>query len=676
MPNLFALLIGSDFYFPNRLPDGKSYPSLRGCVRDIQRMHSYLTTRLHMSPGQIITLSATNAGGNQPLEPREQWPTYANMVAKFRELTQMAQSGDQLFIHYSGHGGRALTKFPDVKRGQGQDEGLVPIDIGLPESDYLRDLELAYLLQEMVEKGLLVTLALDSCHSGGATRSVAARPRGIPALDTTPRPGVSLVAPIDALTNLWQQQTRHATRDLKPASGWLLESKGYVLLAACGAHESAYEYAFEGQETHGAFTYWLLDGLRQADANTTYHMIYGNLLAKIHGRFRMQTPQLQGEGQRALFGSHEIRPYFSVPVMRINAAKDQVQLGAGAAQGIQLGARFALYPDEQTAAQGGQSLAAVEVTRLDDVDAWAKAEEGQDLQAVEAGALAVPLGTQTVTLCRSVALVSPDPALRQQVEQAIETHGSGFLQIVPGGEVDFHVAVNQNAEFEIWDTGGDALPNLRPPLRIDDPSAATRLAARLVHLAKYRNVDELAMPDSALGQALRVELERAGAEAEGAPVFHVGDQVTLRITNTLAPGKANDPDRVLHIAVLNLRPNWRIAQIYPALAAFETLDPGQTIPLAFEIGLPEGYSEGTDIVKVFATQASTQFRWLELPALDQPPAVRSRQVRSAITDPLEQLLALLTADQAGVRSVMVTRSPQPARRWTVATLELRVEPRP
>jgi hypothetical protein len=60
----------------------------------------------------------------------------------------------------------------------------------------LRDLEFAKLLEEMVEKELVVTLVLDSCHSGGATREMSGddRIRGEGFIDTTPRPRDSLVA--------------------------------------------------------------------------------------------------------------------------------------------------------------------------------------------------------------------------------------------------------------------------------------------------------------------------------------------------------------------------------------------------------------------------------------------------------------------------------------------------
>lgn len=68
--NLWALLIGVDGYLPNRLPDGGSYPSLNGCVRDINRVHEFLSTRLALPEKQISKLTATNTGEDKPSEPK------------------------------------------------------------------------------------------------------------------------------------------------------------------------------------------------------------------------------------------------------------------------------------------------------------------------------------------------------------------------------------------------------------------------------------------------------------------------------------------------------------------------------------------------------------------------------------------------------------------------------
>lgn len=167
-----ALLIGIDCYLPNRLSDGSSYRSLRGCVRDINHVEAYL---LNTRPEtQIFKLTASNVDGSiTPKEPLEQLPTYKNIVKKFQELTRVAQIGDFVYIHYSGHGGRTKTNYPKLKGDDGVDETLVPTDIGKPEGQYLRDIELALILKRMVDKGLVVTVVLDSCHSGGAVRGAS-----------------------------------------------------------------------------------------------------------------------------------------------------------------------------------------------------------------------------------------------------------------------------------------------------------------------------------------------------------------------------------------------------------------------------------------------------------------------------------------------------------------------
>ena len=168
MSNLHALLIAVDFYFPHTLPEGIFYPPLGGCVRDVGHVEAYLTSQRGLSQQNIIKLAASVPGSSAdgPPEPREQWPTYANMVAAFKALIDRTDAGDQVYVHYSGHGGRARTLFPRIKTEGGVDEGLVPLDIGQPDAQYLRDVELAYLIQQLVDKQVLLTVVFDSCHSG------------------------------------------------------------------------------------------------------------------------------------------------------------------------------------------------------------------------------------------------------------------------------------------------------------------------------------------------------------------------------------------------------------------------------------------------------------------------------------------------------------------------------
>src|SRR5215217_6260406 len=281
-PGFHALLIGINHYLPNELPNGLYYKSLLGCVQDVHRVEAFLRRDLHIPPENITKLtSSTPVEGAEPPEPRAQWPTFEKIVNAFKRLADVAQPGDQVFIHYSGHGGRASTTdaFKDIKGESGIDEVLVPMDLGNSEGNYLRDTELHFLIQDLVQKNFYVTLVLDSCHAGGATRKSLLNPdlggaavRGVGVIDTFKRPATSLVASPEELRTAWQASTQPGIRNAKVGGGWVLEPKGYVLLAACRADEYANEIAFEGHEKNGALTYWFVDSLKQLGPDYTYSM--------------------------------------------------------------------------------------------------------------------------------------------------------------------------------------------------------------------------------------------------------------------------------------------------------------------------------------------------------------------------------------------------------------------
>jgi hypothetical protein len=87
--------------------------------------------------------------------------TLAGMRGAFDELEAQVLDNDQVFIYYSGHGGRQLIK---DEGGERCAESLIAID-GQP----LIDAELEARLKQLSAKAQKVVMFIDACHSGGAT---------------------------------------------------------------------------------------------------------------------------------------------------------------------------------------------------------------------------------------------------------------------------------------------------------------------------------------------------------------------------------------------------------------------------------------------------------------------------------------------------------------------------
>lgn len=695
-PNLYALLIGINCYLPLNPSDKPNPMNLRGCVGDINRAEEFLRTQLGMPADHILKLTATDAGAPQPAEPPDKWPTRENIIKAFHWLDEVTAPGDQIYVHYSGHGGRVRTpaRFQHLKWGGDMDEVLVPTDYSLTEDNFLRDFELAHILRGYVDRQLNVTVVLDSCHSGSATR-------GEPAFASVEQNGVAVrtiedvrhtlpppripVATDAELTAACQGLAAKPTRDFQVGNAWQLEPEGYLLLAACRPSEYAYEQVFDGVGQSGALTYWLLDSLERLGVDASAKTLYDRVLAKVHSYFRQQTPQLHGLTDRALFGPGRTTTTNCVNVLRVAEAADEVELNVGQAQGVSRDARFAIYPHGETdftRLERRRALATIKT--LGATSSRATIVERFRDEAVQQGDQAVLLESGRPNVRRTVRLVAPAAghasaelaAAMQDVEHNITRRGGSFLQSAAYSErADFLVSINERGEFVVSDASGTSFRHLPPTLNVADVSAPFYLVERLVHLAKYLNVHELdnCDPFSPLRRTLSAELLGVQTDyvmgdkpapqplAQGAPV-QAGEWAFLKISN--------DSTQVLNITVLDLRPNWSISQLYPAGAAFfEPLDPGRSIELPLRARLPQGYDEGRDVLKVMGTVGPSNFRWLELPALDEQDKGRTGW-RGLSATPLDEFLAAFMNGGSGFRDLTVEANP--SHEWTTVQVEIDV----
>jgi Caspase domain len=693
MANFYALLVGIDYYQPN-----PHFNSLRGAVRDIDKVAAYLETALKIPSEQITRLTSpipdTNSTADARAARQELPPTYQNIVNGFNNITQGANAGDLVYIHYSGHGGRVKTIFSDLK-GDGQfDECLVPMDVG-EEGYYLRDVEMNTLLKRMTDKGLVVTVIFDSCHSGGATRGDGdVRGARDGQVDTNDRPLGSRVADRAELLANWRVTTQNSSTD-----GWL-PNQNYVFLGACRPTELAYEAAFDaGTERNGALTYWMLDTLNSNPTGLTYQALYDRVKGQVQSRFPNQLPMLLGQGDRLVFGS-EIKPVqYSLTV--VNVIPGQVTVDGGLAQGLSRGGRFALYPVGNDFANKLQRLAVVEITEIQAATATAKILSIEEcgvaaaIEKIEPGLPAV-MESASVDLQRRVRFYEKtvgdlenelSPELAAQQTEALEKvrqvlAGNGWVREVQNESEEGHyqVAIGRAGEYEI--SRLTPIHNLNPALNIDDAASPAEVVKRLIHLAKYHAAQDLDNPSSELAKSIEYEL----LDDEKRPLLDPnnislksGDRVYIRLKNI-----SSQP---LSVAILDFEATWEISQIpiQGNRGSFYSLQAHEETFTRLRFQIPDGsvYQQAKESLKLFVTRGLANFQWLILPSLDRDASAEHQAMRGVLnaglkaennSSPLSKLLSTIGADVD--TPPPVTRAvydPDPNAEWLTKSILLTVK---
>jgi hypothetical protein len=368
----------------------------------------------------------------------------------------------------------------------------------------------------------------------------------------------------------------------------------------------------------------------------------------------------------------------------------QVRLNTGMANGLSPGYRFAIYPFGITDfIQKNKQLAIVEIASVGASDAWADVIEVLSPGNIEQGAQAVMLSAP-VELVRGVRLFKKEVGEKDnQLPQAIKDReedalsaveealaGNGWLKLADAQQKeDYLVAVNQKGEYEICI--GTPIENLTPALNIDDSDAPQKVVKRLIHLVKYQAIQQLSNQFSDLTNKLEVELLtqpnwRLEMPKKPQPfseptnlVVKSGEYAFLRIKNTSS--------QVLNIAVLDLEPNWAVSriQLQRPEAVFYPFNPNHEMLLPLNLTLPERYLKGGETIKVFATIKQNDFRWLELPSLDEEIGKKAQNLDRG-DNPLGQLLAAVGADAD--RPPELTRAAvpifDPSQEWTTKDIKI------
>ncbi len=307
-----ALIIGINTYKPSleepaAIADSRSWTNLDGCVNDATAMRDLAQTKFNFPAAHTTTLLDAQAS-------RER------IIAELEKLVRESKAGDIVFIYYAGHGSQmknSLSKEADKK-----DETIVPADAWKKGVADIRDKELARYFNQLLDKGVLLTVILDSCHSGSIGRG------NNNFLYDPPKSRFLEESNMDA---------KDAYEPERP------EERGALIISAAQDFEFAKEYIDENRIAHGAFTSALLKAQQQLSPDASVNDLYNSLTAIMKYYGKTQEPVLAGADARrkgTLFSlpRGSVQNKFLVAVTRIEAKGVEMQGGFafGLAEGVKL----------------------------------------------------------------------------------------------------------------------------------------------------------------------------------------------------------------------------------------------------------------------------------------------------------------------------------------------------
>ncbi|RSM03848.1 hypothetical protein CDV31_010314 [Fusarium ambrosium] len=601
-----ALLIGINEYSNSDMKD------LRGCLSDVATTEGFLTEVAGIPSTSITKLISP------PASPKD-LPTFSKILSAFKTLADNAQLGDFIYIHYSGHGTRLPTQFGDLK-GENVlfDECLV-----LPRSDgkldHLRDVEIAFLLKQIVNKGATVTFVLDCCHSGGATRGPD-EDDGVRGSDEIPHENFydlnrTPIQSVDDLRDAWGlppgDDDDDAGRGASVVQHWMTASKGINFLAACLPKQQAQEVPRGATVKRGLLTDCLAsvvnqnggaDVLRQLSCDVVSNLVARTLKThKQRDRSKKQDVVFGGQGDCRFFGiENVVRPAVVVTSVETSGRRKQLTVGltAGVAHGVCEEDIFAIYPSDKPLNSVADYTAPLATCSVNAVESFTcKAEivlDAANLNQVQVGCVAVSLrrilkdhALQPRGVWVSAADDSAEPLdpIVQEVRDCISPESS-IVELQDAGEAFFKVLVQGDGNFTISFTPNQAKAEVEVTGEPED------VLSHLVHLTIFYNLFHLTK-DNATQNIQGITVSKIGYLEKGAklpqPQSFQLDHPSSPIAklNPIPPGSINifkgqtlgievrnKSRKDLYVEILDLEPSWQVNRIYPR----EGFDPILTPP--------------------------------------------------------------------------------------------------
>lgn len=606
----FALLVGVGTYAQPAAQTARVTP-LNGPPNDVELMRKLLTEKYGFAePGkQIVTLRGPEA-------------TRSAIESSFRSHligNAAKHPGATILFYFSGHGSQAANQ--SGTEGDELDETLVAYDSRATGGRDIRDKEIADWLKQLRKHTKNITVILDSCHSGDATKDIGTSP--IVAKRLPPHPEMS---PKDA--------PLPTSKASAAAPNSFLPTQEYAAISGSAANELSYEGVVlddSGRSRyHGFLTYFLVRALRR-DPAQTYEQLARTLRSDVRGRATSQTPQAEGNVLIPFLGDAADRESSFIPVLAVGSG-NRLTVGAGTILGLGVGALVSIYSDDTRRlvgepgklANGRVAKSTLTTAEVELIDTPARAITKRD-KAVMSGPY--PGASRIGVLVDNLPgqqTTKEDKRLLEQIRGLLKENN-----LVRSTQTDWAIAVQRGCSSggRFYPSGklGTAPPNCAPVYYVaprenrdraladlivsgsDQSQAAANLAGYVALRARQDSLRLFDNPVSPLKGKVQLAIVRGSGATEsrhsGNPPARIKDQETFQLEVT------NTSDRELYCATLVLGTSGRVF-LFSLASNGELIGPGKSVKIspAFRAGLPAGL----ETYKVLATtRKDINFRVLE-----------------------------------------------------------------
>lgn len=292
-----ALVIGIDKYNPDL--SSVRWQNLDGCVNDAISIKEVLQARYGFN-GNDITILKNHEASREII------------LKEFDNLLKNSSTGDIAVIYYAGHGSQVRNSASS--EADKKDESIVPADSYKGALD-IRDKELARIFNQFADKGIVLSVIFDCCHSGSIGRGT---------LSGNP-PKLRYLQPDESIDSN------------DPSSSEPPENKGVLLISASQDFELASEQRDADGNPHGAFTIALLQSLKSLPSTSSVSDIFASVRAILKYNGKKQEPVLAATEVRkrqTLFGIDKASLSGKTLIAVIQNNGSSITLQGGIALGI------------------------------------------------------------------------------------------------------------------------------------------------------------------------------------------------------------------------------------------------------------------------------------------------------------------------------------------------------